>query len=75
MACLMHIIALPDSCSPFSSWTAEDKNYSPPPQTSQLSRFGRETHDFSIGLTTACSSHDFTEILLICAEILIYCVT
>ena len=29
-------------------------------QTSQLSRFGRETHDFSIGLTTACSSHDFS---------------
>ena len=28
-------------------------------QTPQLSRFGHETHNFSIGFTTACSSHDF----------------
>ena len=27
-------------------------------QISQLSRFSRETHDFSTGLTTACQSHD-----------------
>ena len=32
----------------------------PVAQASQLSRFGHETHDFSIGLTTACSSHDFS---------------
>ena len=29
-------------------------------QTSQLSRFGRETHDFLTDLTTACQSHDFS---------------
>jgi len=32
-------------------------------QTSQLSRFGHETHDFSIDLTTAITSHDLAEIL------------
>ena len=29
-------------------------------QTSQLLRFGRETHDFLTDLTTACQSHDFS---------------
>ena len=29
-------------------------------QTSQLSRFGRETHDFLTDLTTAYQSHDFS---------------
>ena len=29
-------------------------------QTSQLSRFGRETHDFLTDLTTTCQSHDFS---------------
>ena len=28
--------------------------------TSQLSRFGRETHDFLTDLTTAYQSHDFS---------------
>ena len=28
-------------------------------QTSQLSRFGRETHDFLTDLTTSYQSHDF----------------
>ena len=38
-------------------------------QTSQLSRFGRETHDFLTDLTTACQSHDLAEILLLlCAS-------
>ena len=36
-------------------------------QTSQLSRFGRETHNFSTDLTTACQSHDLAETLLISA--------
>ena len=39
-------------------------------QTSQLSRFGRETHDFLTDLTTACQSHDFSpfsrNIILLC---------
>ena len=35
-------------------------DYSRIMQTSQLSRFGRETHDFLTDLTTACQSHDFT---------------
>ena len=30
-------------------------------QTSQLSRFGRETHDFLTDLTTAYQSHDFSQ--------------
>ena len=30
-------------------------------QTSQLSQFGRETHDFLTDLTTACQSHDFSQ--------------
>ena len=30
-------------------------------QTSQLSRFGRETHDFLTDLTIACQSHDFSQ--------------
>ena len=34
-------------------------------QTSQLSRFGRETHDFLTDFTTACQSHDLAEILLL----------
>ena len=34
-------------------------------QTSQLSRFGRETHDFLTNLTIACQSHDLAEILLL----------
>ena len=29
-------------------------------QTSQLSRFGRETHDFLTDLTIACQSHNFS---------------
>ena len=29
-------------------------------QTSQLSRFSRETQDFLTDLTTACQSHDFS---------------
>ena len=29
-------------------------------QTSQLSRFGRVTHDFTTDLTTAYQSHDFS---------------
>ena len=33
-------------------------------QTSQLSRFGRETYDFSTDLMIACQSHDLAEILL-----------
>ena len=42
-----------------------NKNLSPTyhSQTSQLSRFGRETHNFSIDLTTAITSHDLAEIL------------
>ena len=39
-------------------------------QTSQLSRFGRETHDFLTDLTTACQSHDFSRfsrnIIIVC---------
>ena len=34
--------------------------WSPYDQTSQLSRFGHETHDFLTDLTTACQSHDFS---------------
>jgi len=33
-------------------------------QTSQLSRFSHETHDFNNDLTTAITSHDLAEILL-----------
>ena len=32
-------------------------------RTSQLSRFGRETHDFLTDLTTACQSHDFSRFM------------
>ena len=39
-------------------------------QTSQLSRFGRETHNFLTDLTTACQSHDFSRfsrnIIIVC---------
>ena len=29
-------------------------------QTTQLSQFGRETHNFVTDLTTTCQSHDFS---------------
>ena len=34
-------------------------------QTSQLSRFGCETHDFFTDLTTACQSHDLAESIIV----------
>ena len=41
--------------------TSNDDKY----QTSQLLRFGRETHDFSIHLMTARQSHDLAEIIIL----------